>query len=242
MIRKTIPSTNVIAMFRTKPRRSPRRIDQTANWQVNELVIRMTVATMIGPSGSRMSLNDVRRPRLVGRAGREVGGEEAGEEHHLGGDEQEHPEDRVADPPLGVPATARRAPRRGACVTPDCGALAGRRRPSSSAFGASSSSARRARRGRRARGGRRTAGARSGSPGRRSKLYGGGGDEVAHSRVLPSHGIVAGDLAVAERDEDVPDERQHRDGDDEAADRRQRGSSRSSRRRRRSRRSAGACP
>jgi hypothetical protein len=41
-------------MFRRKPRRSPFRIDQIANWQVNELEMRMTVAKMIGPSGSRI--------------------------------------------------------------------------------------------------------------------------------------------------------------------------------------------
>ena len=43
-------------MFRRYPRRSPFRIDQTANWQVNELSTRMIVAGRISPSGSRMWL------------------------------------------------------------------------------------------------------------------------------------------------------------------------------------------
>ena len=36
-----MPRTSVIADARTNPRRSSRRIDQTANWQVNELRIRI---------------------------------------------------------------------------------------------------------------------------------------------------------------------------------------------------------
>ena len=109
-----MPRTNVTAMLRRNPRRSPFRIAQIANWQVNELVIRMTVATRMSEKGLRISLNCVRRPGLVGRARAEVGREEAGEEHHLGGDEQEHPEDRVADPAAGVVGEPRRpgcAPR-----------------------------------------------------------------------------------------------------------------------------------
>src|SRR5262245_66653204 len=50
-----IPRTNVTAMFRRKPRRSPFRIDHTANWHVHELRPRMIVATRIRPTGSRSS-------------------------------------------------------------------------------------------------------------------------------------------------------------------------------------------
>jgi hypothetical protein len=38
-----MPSVSVIAMFRTSPVRSSRRIAQTANWQVNELRMRTSV-------------------------------------------------------------------------------------------------------------------------------------------------------------------------------------------------------
>ena len=44
-------------MLRMNPRRSPRWIDQTANWQVNELVMRITVATRISDSGFRIPSN-----------------------------------------------------------------------------------------------------------------------------------------------------------------------------------------
>jgi hypothetical protein len=42
--------------------------------------------------------------------------------------------------------------------------------------------------------------------GKWSKLYAGGGDEVAHSRVLPSQGSYTGDRAAAQRQEHVPEE------------------------------------
>ncbi len=38
-----IPRVRVTAMFRIRPARSPLRIDQTASWQVKELMIRRIV-------------------------------------------------------------------------------------------------------------------------------------------------------------------------------------------------------
>ena len=43
-------------MFRTNPVRSPRRIAQTANWQVNELRIRITVSRADERHGSAWRL------------------------------------------------------------------------------------------------------------------------------------------------------------------------------------------
>ena len=45
----------------------------------------------------------------------------------------------------------------------------------------------------------------------RSKFSGGGGDDVPHSRVWPSHGLSPARLAVAPRAPHVPEEGQHRD-------------------------------
>src|SRR6266511_3418557 len=98
------------------------------------------------------------RPRVVGRPDREVGAEERGEKHRLGGHEQDHAQDRPARPadrPLveGGPGHAH------GCPSAD-----------SPAWRASNT-------GRAERIG-----------GRASKLWGGGGDDVAHSSVLAPHG------------------------------------------------------
>ncbi len=145
-----------------------------------------------------------RRPlRRVGPDA-EVGGEQPAEEHHLGGDEQQHPEDGIADAPVGVMGHRRErvvldGQRRGI----------GRHRHRSVSAPPSG------------RGGGRTAVARSGSRAGDRSCTAGGGDEVAHSRVLPSHGSSPAIGAAAQRQEDVPQEHEHARGDGEPADRRE---------------------
>ena len=55
-----MPRTTVIAMFRTRPGRSPLRIDQTPSWQVNELMIRRVV--MISGQGDLVGQVEVELP------------------------------------------------------------------------------------------------------------------------------------------------------------------------------------
>ena len=146
-------------------------------------------------------------------ADREVGREQAGEEHHLRGDEQDHPEDRVADPAACVVGQ----PRDGRCARGDGRAcLCGRQRSTSR-----SSMPRLERRsapllatGGRAcgcvrRGERRTAAARSGSRAGGRSCTAAAASVVAHSSVLPSHGSSPAIFAAPERDEHVPEERHH---------------------------------
>src|SRR6266542_562076 len=98
------------------------------------------------------------RPHVVGRPDREVGAEERREKHGLGGHEQDHPQDRAARASDG-PLVDDGLGHAHGCASAE--------RP---AWRASNT-------GRAERIG-----------GRASKLWGGGGDDAAHSRVLAPHG------------------------------------------------------
>ena len=101
-----MPRMTVTAIARMNAVRSSRRIAQTAIWQVTELRIRRMVAGH--DERERRDLEGVARLRVERwplhgvRPQAEVGREQPAEEHHLRGDEQEHPEDRVADAAVGV--------------------------------------------------------------------------------------------------------------------------------------------
>ena len=211
--------TNVTAMLRRNAVRSPRRMAHTANWHVNDDRISSTVA---GPTSGRISrwngsagLGVDGRPH--GRVGAdvEVGREEAGEEHHLGGDEQQHPEDDVADAAALVVGVARRP----GCARWSSGR--GRRWPSAVARRC------RLRQGRVVRCGRSVADVEHRPLGpdlgqvvevvRRRRRAGRPLEGVALPRV------VARRLAAAQRHEDVPEQRDHARGDEEPADRSPRG-------------------
>src|SRR6266545_8026903 len=112
------------------------------------------------------------RPLGGGRADGEVGAEQAAEEHHLGGDEQHHPEQRRAD--AAGPVAGFVFPHRGVC---DCH----QRAPVPMvvpAWTVGSSFACR----------RSNSGRSEWISGRLSKLCAGGGELVYHSSELPSHG------------------------------------------------------
>src|SRR4029079_4013224 len=100
--------------------------------------------------------------------------EQPGEEHHLRADEQDHPEDRVADPaPRVVGQAADRA-----VLGRRVARIPGRDDPD--VRGHQWETVRPLRRSKSGRSERIS--------GRWSKLYGGGGELVAHSRVFASHG------------------------------------------------------
>src|SRR5215216_2338160 len=113
------------------------------------------------------------RPLGGGAADGEVGAEQAAEEHHLGGDEQHHAQQRGAD-------AARLVVLLGGMLVERGGVYDGHQRAPvvvASGWTVSSSAWRRSNRGR-----------SEWISGRLSKLWAGGGEEVYHSRVLPSHG------------------------------------------------------
>src|SRR4029453_7532002 len=114
-----------------------------------------------------------RRPLGGGAADGEVGAEQAAEEHDLGGDEQHHAQQRGAD-------AARLVVLLGGPLLQGGGVYDGHQRAPvvvASGWTVSSSAWRRSNRGR-----------SEWISGRLSKLCAGGGEEVYHSRVLPSHG------------------------------------------------------
>src|SRR5215216_5144488 len=115
----------------------------------------------------------LRRPLGGGAADGEVGPEQAAEEHHLGGDEQDHAQQRGAD-------AARLVMFLGGPLLERGGVYDGHQRAPvvvASGWTVSSSAWRRSNRGR-----------SEWISGRLSKLCAGGGEVVYHSRVLPSHG------------------------------------------------------
>src|SRR5215211_7936930 len=112
------------------------------------------------------------RPLGGGAADGEVGAEQAAEEHHLGGDEQDHAQQRGAD--------AARLVMFGGPLVEGGGVYDGHQRAPvvvASGWTVSSSAWRRSNSGR-----------SEWISGRLSKLCPGGGEEVYHSRVLPSQG------------------------------------------------------
>src|SRR5215217_7723150 len=126
-----------------------------------------------GRVGSGQVRGALGRPLGGGAADGEVGAEQAAEEHDLGGDEQHHAEQRGADAAwlvvlLGGPLLERGGVYDGHQRAPVVVA---------SGWTVSSSAWRRSNRGR-----------SEWISGRLSKLCAGGGEEVYHSRVLPSQG------------------------------------------------------
>ncbi len=107
MIRKTTPRSTVTAIARMNagPIVAPDRPHgELAGDRAQDQQDRRRPDERAGSTSSNgcpVSSVD-RRPGSGVRPHAEVGREQPGEEHHLRGDEQEHPEDRVADPAAGV--------------------------------------------------------------------------------------------------------------------------------------------
>ncbi len=83
-----------------RPKRLPFLIDVCAQWIVNEEETRIAVFMPATPTGQA---RPGRRPGVaLGDADEEVGGEERAEDHHLGDDEEQHPEQLGLDPRAAV--------------------------------------------------------------------------------------------------------------------------------------------
>ena len=188
-----------IRIVSTRPAWSPRRlfrlIDCSAQCIVKLEVTRIAVLIagdelreLEAVGGGQAAARAASR---VDDADEEVRGEERAEQHRLGADEQEHPEDRRLDPRALV------RDRRPVMVVP----VAAARRASRSAprRGRSCRRLLRGRRRRGSRGARRARRTRTGPPttcGISSKLKIGGGDETCHSSVIARHGF---DSAIGPR-------------------------------------------